>query len=143
MQERKPRKPIRQRIPMEEGIVSFKVAKLAKKKGCNIKTIIVYDAEGNLTLDIGVNNENVGTNNEMYYAHTQSLLQKWLRDIHHIQLEPQVRQIRHDVFIYKVWIYSNLVQEGDEGENDKVFNTYEDALEDALYESLLLINNNK
>lgn len=128
------------KIEMEEEIVSFKTAKLAKENGCNIKgCIMVYDTEGDLTLDIGINNEDRGYNNECYKAYTQSLLQKWLREVHNIQIIIDVIQLNLNVYEYKYesTIYSSLIEE--DWENDDVFDTYELALEDALVDSLNLI----
>ena len=76
--------------------------------------------------------------NETYPAYTQSHLQKWLRDIHHILISIDHRQVSHNVFEYRPWVYSNLVVEETYTEDD-VFTKYEDALEDALYDALLLI----
>ncbi len=139
---RKPRKKIKMSIPLPllEELISFKTAKLAKEKGCVINgTVTVYDADGNLTLDIGVNNEDIGMNNESYDAPTQSLVQKWLRDVHHIQIVIDVKQLDLEIFEYKydVNVYSSLIEE--DWENDDMFDTYELALEDALFDSLKLI----
>jgi hypothetical protein len=137
--ERKPRK--KHYVEFEAGLVTFDTAKLAKEKECKIEgTVLVYDAQGDLTLDIGVNNEDIGMNNESYDAPTQSLVQKWLREVHNIQIEIRCKQKKRDVFEYQYagFIYSELVEEPFE-DKDCEFNTYELALEDALIASLNLI----
>jgi len=141
MKDRKPRKP--HMIPMEEGLITFETAKLAKAKNCDINTVVVYDGEGNLTLDIGVNNEDLGMDNEAYPVFTQSVLQKWLRGKHNIQMEIRCKQKGYGVFDYTYagHVYSNLVKET-VVDADCAFDTYEEALEDALVASLNLIESN-
>lgn len=109
---------------MKDTLVGFKVAKLAKEKGFNIRSEPYrYDSKGELTLLEGIN------------APTQSLLQKWLREIHKI-----------DIFITKVKnnyapsVYSKNISKHAIGVTlfgkDK---TYEEALEVGLQEALKLI----
>lgn len=83
--ERKTRK--KHYVEFEAGLVTFDTAKLAKEKECKIEgTVLVYDAQGNLTLDIGVNNEDIGMNHESYDAPTLAQVQTWLRDTHDLHI---------------------------------------------------------
>ena len=138
MNERKPRK--KRYVEFEEGLITFKTAKLAKAKNCDINSVMVYDAQEDLTLDIGVNNEDLGMDNEAYPVYTQSGLQKWLREVHNIQIEIRCKQKAYNVFeyAYEGHVYSELVNET-VVDADCVFGTYEEALEDALVGSLNLI----
>lgn len=129
---------------MEEQLISFETAKLAKKKGFNIginrcydpkdKDIKIYDdwcEERLKSVDPRVK--------RLIEAPTQSLLQKWLRDVHKIK-----------VILY----YHNYHNHG--GENGFMWNMivlnkydtmiasnyydkYEEALEIGLQEALRLI----
>jgi hypothetical protein len=118
---------------MEEQLISFETAKLAKEKGFNIiqRIITVYDRD---TLEETQNDE---------HGITQSLLQKWLRKEHkiHIEVEHSYRDLSHYSFhIYKTWEeYSKKMMKTF---NDELihFDSYESALEQGLLEALKLIN---
>lgn len=131
---------------MENQLVTFETAKLAKKKGFAILWDIKeeygwnaldcqdlfeekwYDKNGKLYrieypgdegLDSYITKDNVNTT---YLAATQSLLQRWLRETHQI-----------DILVYKVdKQYTTIFC-------SKHYNTYEQALEEGLYEALKLI----
>lgn len=126
---------------MEEQLISFNTAKLAKEKGFDLKQKHWYDQIGGLNPRRGASGamcyENVG------YAPTQSLLQKWLRDVHEIIVEPA----KHTNMSY--WVDINTIQSGElvwnsliDEEGDVWFNTYEESLEAGLEYALNLINNN-
>jgi hypothetical protein len=135
---------------MQEQIITFETAKLVKEKGFNIPVIKYYTPKGYCSESEGYRTERLeesNWNNGMgsyptlskdvcCSAPTQSLLQKWLREVHKI-----------DVFCdcigsgkYYSVIYDNSIKEG----NDKVFEqeketSYEEALEVGLLEALKLI----
>jgi hypothetical protein len=131
---------------MKDQLISFETAKLAKEKGFDIKTKHWYDQTTTLNPVRGARGamcyDNVG------YAPTQSLLQKWLREIHKIyvasyhDLNP-----KHDgIIYYTCWGFIN-----DPSDEKLAYNplggydefsgwkTYEEALEFGLQESLKLI----
>lgn len=121
---------------MEEGMITFDTAKLALAKGCALSTVTVYDAQGNFTLDIGVNNEDVGMDNEAYPAYTQSLVQTWLRDIHSLHIiidKDDVDWVGH-VYDLKKLAPRQSVERTYYG-----YSTYETALEMCLQLALNLI----
>lgn len=128
---------MRHKIDLEEGMITFDTAKLALAKGCALPTVTVYDAQGDFTLDIGVNNEDVGMDNEAYPAYTQSLVQKWLRDTHdlHIILD------RDNVGDWSGLVY-DLKQRAPRQSVERTYygyTTYETALEMCLQLALKLI----
>ena len=136
---------------MEEHKISIETAKLAKEKGFNL-TVTSYYSGLNIYLDevrFNYNDKTIGDspmhkrNAGLYSAPTQSLLQKWLREVYNIQL-------------CLVPIYGgNKIQGKQTGwlcytpHNDEDFNglpsisvshySYEDALEAGLQEALKLI----
>ncbi|MCI4437670.1 MAG: hypothetical protein JHC33_12760 [Ignisphaera sp.] len=158
---------------MEEQLITFETAKLAKEKGFRMfkdsfKSTLIdsrnYDVqrysfyrvikeEQMLNLNVGTNSSNINGLLESYddkdfivqknyFAPTQSLLQKWLREVHNI-----------DVFInrdgmfrkesYCIFIHDNIkdISRLRPLDND-VFSgyfTYEEALEVGLQEALKLI----
>lgn len=104
-----------------DTLVSFDTSKLLKEKGFNIKCHYARF----ISDSIPVNNETTHNWNlypEGYSIPTQSLAQKWLREVHNI-----------DVLIYKV--EKKYTTEY----CSKHYNTYEQALEEALQEALKLI----
>lgn len=113
---------------MEEQIVSFGTSKLAKEKGCDIKGNYIYIGDRDVDLI-----QNYGTINKDYWqAPTQSIIQKWLREVHSI-----------DVLVDKGFLsnkYSyEIYHKNDMFDSEYIFKTYEEALEKGLYETLKLI----
>jgi hypothetical protein len=136
---------------MEEELVSFETAKLAKEKGFNIPVIKHYtpkgycnESEGYQTERLEESNWNDGmgsyptlSKDVCCSAPTQSLLQKWLREVYntHLMVEPFYNE-------QKVLVYGfDLITERIEEETivEKGFKTYEEALEVGLQEALKLI----
>ena len=128
---------------MEDTLINFETAKLAKEKGFDFIYII----------------DNELTNHSLI---TQSLLQKWLREIHsiHIEVLPryQPKKLNTEEVLYS-WAISCKPFDKYDGHNDvlnhwigihngapyiedifyHVVKTYEEALEFGLQESLKLI----
>lgn len=148
---------------MEEQLVTFETAKLAKEKGFDWDCRMVYKGckEGlYLAKDkkyiyhkykrfpykqSSTRKNSVMSNAKIprYTAPTQSLFQKWLREVHNINVS--VRHVIEDYYIcemtflsgkymfkdaHRVYLY-NLI--------DTHFKTYEEALEKGLQEALKLI----
>lgn len=136
-----------------ETTITFKTAKLAKEKGFNWDTLHCFTNGGSLQYSSGDEDDNGVYNHNMwdnFSAPTQSITQKWLREVHgiHIVIIPTV---------ISYWTYKT-VRVVAEIDNDVIrglryvdslppyndvcgfdFNTFEEAFEDGLYESLLLI----
>lgn len=143
---------------MEETLIQFKTALLAKEKGFNPKHSLryhYYTHDGILNGDVTdlikaqLNNKNntVDTNIieslQTIKASTQSLLQKWIREEHEIHIE-----IGNYAFGYypmfnntsppykKEWIDRRWNRTN---KLELMYTTYEDALEEALINALNLI----
>jgi hypothetical protein len=157
---------------MKDELVTFETAKLAKEKGFDILTDYEYreyikdfkvfnyrdDEIGELKGSIVLRNKSsyqveceYGT--YIYFnTPTQSLLQRWLRDVHSIYVEVRFNDVTfrrlHNI-VYKEQpsdyrgIYFKLdPSQGDlymSYSNNFTYNTYEEALEQALQEALKLI----
>lgn len=127
---------------MEDQIISWETAKLAKEKGFNIpirQEKQVYDLTTGI-IDIRVVSNQIKNWNDPKYidivsAPTQSLLQRWLREVHQIHIFVYMDEILWDTFRFNILMDQNMVY----NERLKVFDTYEEALENGLYESLKLI----
>lgn len=105
---------------MNENLISFETANLAKEKNCNLNIGRVYC--GNEEWD------------EVYP--TQSLLQKWLREEHNIKVESLFNTLSNDYYINIVYNENNILRRF-----IGTYKTYEQALEVGLYEALKLIPN--
>lgn len=114
---------------MEEQLISFKTAKLAKEKGFDIATIHRYDEFGQIV-------EGMVFSNREIYAPTQSLLQKWLREKHkiHIWTIMTGAEIFTTHLLHDYWTHVHR-----EKGRIKEFDTHEMALEKGLQIALKLI----
>lgn len=142
---------------MTEQLISFKTAKLAKEKGFYIPTLAYCFENGNVGLDyIGEGQfrnvlESDNHNKNGYYINryslpTQSLLQKWFREEHEIYIEvmwfgDKDTGVEWDYQISKILdsnpdLSHNYLNEWSDNRN---FQTYEEALEEGLFQALKLI----
>ena len=117
---------------MREEIISFETAKLAKEKGFDVKSANKYDDEGRIIEPI------LQVSYKIYYPFcSQSLLQKWLREKHNIDVWSQPFVYRNSLpdEYYSYHLYKDGVFQKD-GVN---FLDFEEALERGLKEALKLI----
>lgn len=135
---------------MEDTLISFQVAKLAKEKGfdvpcywyCSYKRKVPTHKQ-NFYPDIGTGklenfNEDKGSFYEKFSLPTQSLLQKWLRDEYNIHIVVN--------FANKTQWFYDIKQIGLTSGKEYLYKsnydflTFEEALEKGLQEALKLIN---
>lgn len=119
---------------MKDELIKFETAKLAKEKGFQLDKYLSIDSENPRNLN---SNYNPKDYQPWYFDLTQSLLQKWLREVHDIHISIEVEENRDKTNRYKGTNFSNLIEE--EIDSDIWFNTYEEALEDTLVDCLNLI----
>ena len=149
---------------MKEQLINFETAKLAKEKGFNVETLHFYcknrtcdyiKTPYKYSFEVNANQETL-INGEIdnfgygitWSAPTQSLLQKWLRDVHNIYVESY-----HDLTSdgTKIQFYTSwgFLQQKDKNGNRNVngwydeyndWKTYEEALEIGLQEGLKLLS---
>lgn len=132
---------------MQESLISFETAKLAKEKGVKLDINGLYWEDG--SYDSGENALVYEEFQDVMSAPTQSLLQKWLREVHKINVEsnylPNVEKYRClfiPMTLKKPSEYSTPGTAFASRFNylDKEnYNTYEEALEIGLYQALKLI----
>ena len=119
---------------MKEQIISFETAKLAKEKGlnkvwCNNVYCIGYnDIPKIKEITVCDWRDNVDYQFHLALAPTQSLLQKWLRELYNKHITIWYNELTEK---YRIDTPENL----DEIE----YNTYEQALEEGLYQALKLL----
>ena len=121
---------------MTEQLITFDTAKLAKEKGFDWQTNMVYKQELLYTRDNIIKNS-AFKNSKVYRATapTQSLLQKWLREVHNIHVvalpwkdhcDDANDPVKYRGMIFRVKTYEEHLQQ-------------EDAMEKVLFEALKLI----
>lgn len=123
---------------MEDKLIEFETAKLAKEKGFE-KCSNWYHVE---TKQLSIADGSVYRYQEELKgndlpAPTQSLLQKWLREKHNINIMVYPELYNGKITYYHYDIYTDLSITYSENLFD--FKTYEEALEFGLQEALKLI----
>ena len=111
---------------MEEQLVSYETAKLAKEKGFNI---VCKDC-------IYSNNEKDGFDSDRIELPSQSLLQRWLRDKHNICVVIEPTNLG-DNACYVKDVYGEILH--DPWKDGGIRYTYEEALEFGLQKALNII----
>lgn len=127
---------------MKDEIISFETAVLAKEKGFNTPTFLCYSDYDKITLPFKVGNELYKNNLEYYSAPTQSLLQRWLREVYNIHIEVKVQDyVEHPTYYWGIFgKHKNLsLITKLKDSNEIKYNTYEEALEEGLKQALLLL----
>ena len=130
---------------MKDELISFETAKLAKEKGFDECVLNHYYDRENSTSSASKYEMFMDDvkNSEMepieYSAPTQSLLQKWIRELHGINVE-----VKTYAFGYWVCHHNAFLDGADKrwnvnNELSFQFKTYEESLEKGLIESLKLI----
>ena len=142
---------------MEEKYITFETAKLSKEKGFNVLVNNAYDLKGEFGNYYDIVNESpfdyeddhIDYDSLRYSAPTQALLQKWLRKVHQIYVDVDIDQTTAPKFCYMIsrfignpldltaeeWGWENLPNGVDWG----LHRSWEDALEEGLFEALKLI----
>lgn len=134
---------------MKEQIISFSTAKLAKEKGFSEMCTAYYTSStGNGLIARSFNQNKIHLKYGKYCsAPTQSLLQKWLREVHKVEIQIFTMGVfmdksisPHSEFIvsegFKKYCYGINVTCGTD---NRGFSTYEEALEAGLNQALKLI----
>lgn len=135
---------------MKEELISFETAKLAKEKGFNEPQFNGYLNEQLEKYTSKSTHEQCIE--EYYLAPTQGLLQKWLRDIYNIEVD--VMRYTYSGGEYQGKCYMWAIDKYDPNYNPETedpwiletresqgydFKVYEEALEEGLYQALLLV----
>jgi len=155
-----------------EELIEFETAKLAKEKGFNIPTRNLYEYALNTQIDPETNDstgafgwkegecklvdsyminnhKDIDFSNTAWYmcsAPTQAIMQRWLREVHNINVmigfKPNIK--KWDFMPYSMGMngkeYVKYYKEYYKLHNGRRYDTYELALEDSLVEALKLIN---
>ena len=123
---------------MKEQLITFETAKLAKEKGFDEFGKHYYNKTGKeFSFYAKLANHTTGVHNLTCTAPTQSLLQKWLREVHKIHVTTvSSRGGSWGCWIYDLDNYGNITPWSlDELE----YPSYEEALAEGLHAALKLI----
>lgn len=127
---------------MTEQLIGFETAKLAKEKGFNIPNIrTIYNKDGEEGEYLWDMKEGYLRDlKDNYLRVNQSLLQKWLREVHDIVVivVPVINTTRYAPIVYTNKAIKVLFEEKNSVDHIS-YKTYETALEKGLVESLKLI----
>lgn len=111
---------------IHDEICTYEVAKLAREKGFNVQTFDWYDYTGNYNKGFIPHKLHECPRYKEYYAPTQGLLQRWLREEKGLHIT--VPFDNNEFW----WQIKNLANGDTEYGEALGFDTYELALEDAL-----------
>jgi len=122
---------------MTDQLISFETAILAKEKGFNEPCYDTFMGDASIK-NISYHFNEPAYNTELlkcsYSAPTQSLLQRWLREIHKIHIV-----INYNI-VNKTYLFCILNLKQDEILSEQyLYFTYEETLEKALQEALEFI----
>lgn len=132
---------------MEEQLISFETAKLAKERGFNIESNHQYFSKDGKKYQ---NQNGTKATLDCLYCPTKSFLQKWLRTEHKINIEITDWSgsgfFKFEIYDLKNWNRINLIpikwsENNDyhkENKTSSIFD-YEEALEIGLQQTLSLI----
>ena len=124
---------------MIEQPITFETAKLAKEKGFREFTDDFYENKNKVIDSILARPNSYDNSNFRFIKCTQSLLQKWLRDVHNIECYIIPVFVGYDYQTYSFFVEKKDYHDEELSELD--FKTYEEALEKGLQEALKLIPN--
>lgn len=138
---------------MIEQLVSYELAKLAEEKGFGIQTDRVYLDSITIRLQDGLMNYPKALYKGRIYAPTQGFLQRWLREKHYLHINIRTNAFMDkedidytwDIFGFHDGRFRLVLQSGESLKIDSIetkekYNTYEEALEIALQQTLKIIN---
>lgn len=121
---------------MEEQLVSFETAKLAKEKGFSEPIMYAYDNKGNKYSRDSISHDfNI---RGLLSAPTQSLLQKWLREVYDLEVHIGLSYTNNKKSGYNTSLFGKTF--GNNKYLESKFKTYEEALEVGLLEGLKLVD---
>jgi uncharacterized protein YihD (DUF1040 family) len=141
---------------MKDELVSFKVAELAKEKGFNIECNALYRTPIIYGINVFDNSKNFNPvekqtdYNDWFSAPTQSLLQRWLREVHKLFINIAIFKESEEKPVVYDYAITNLNNPYDINdceiflkdygiEKDRDHFSFEEALEEGLKSALELI----
>ena len=112
-----------------EDYVSFETAKLLKEKGFECATLYYYDEDGDLLFSAW----RVDTGKNEFVAPTLQMAMKWLREVHHIDIEVRTHYLNY-LKPNDTRFYSGKILKGSEDVIHTIYSkdTYEEVCELAI-----------
>jgi len=128
---------------MKEKLISLETAKLAKEKGFVNDSEKAYDNLGDIKNVFCISLSGNNLHPHIFEAPTQSLLQKWLREVHskEILIFCLVEELGNT--ITKRYVFWTNINDYFPSSDSTKYLTYEEALEEALLKNLTEIVKNE
>lgn len=120
---------------MEEQLIGFETAVLAKEKGFKLGSGWQIRSLYNLKDGEIFCEKTRETSDYACERCTQSLLQRWLREVHGVYISPMFIGPHTNKHQYRI----DIKESGNLGEYSTWYDTHEQALEAGLYKGLTLI----
>lgn len=117
---------------MIDELITFETAKLAKEKGFDENALSFYNEDGS---DLNPLQDNINYYDKFKKC-TQSLLQRWLREEHNIQVYVNSHTRHGPARTYWKDYIAYVDNFAINDARDEEFQTYEEALEVGLYHAL-------
>lgn len=112
---------------IQEQYVSFETAKVLKEKGFDEWCQMGYNGEGKLLPFINMENSRLLPEYPCKAsAPTQSLVMRWLREVHNIDVTPMFYEVRQ-CYVYRISVNGKFNKDDIDG-----FISYEEACESAI-----------
>ena len=127
-----------------EEYVTFETAKLLKDKGFDLKCLNLYGKSNNGDFELFKNEFPVDFNNGYYVSYsapTQQMAARWLRELFNIHCFAFPVRIGNGNILYSSNVYDASIDNFVVPENFS-YDTYEKALESAIYFALKKVNVN-
>ncbi len=124
---------------MQETLVSFRVAELAKEKGFNVLCNYYYETSRQLICFGGSKQSYTSIDKTLWsnmylLAPTQDLLRKWLLEIHNIHIT--IFSKSQESWMYRITTKGQSLEEGLYVED---FYSHDEARDEALFQALNLL----
>ena len=127
---------------MKEELITFETAKLANEKGFDWRVNALYTNEYSKNDEYELITTLTVTKSNQIHAPTQSLLQRWLREVHSIHVNVDTGWADGG-FLYECTIWNRAIEIQCKLSLNSILGTYEltyeEALEAGLLEALKLI----
>jgi len=130
---------------MKDELIAYETAVLARERGFEVKVRTAYFGMKSKKLEFNKRLDNYNNQTSLWSAPTQSLLQRWLREKHNMEITVSPAIVgKYSFAIYQlgtiiniVFLYGRNVKKDERG--NVYFNSYEEALEEGLLQALKLI----
>lgn len=125
---------------MKDELIKYDTAVLAKEKGFDEPCLFFFrEDKTEFNLDYISQTDRNSNYNKSYGKCTQSLLQRWLREVHHIFVYVIPSYTTNEQYMIEIQHGSKLKTSATGLTEKPYYSTWEKALEEGLKQALLLL----